>query len=134
MKLKDQKGYTGIDIAISVVVLFIFVSLISFLSYQFNSTTQEIKRKAEAIQIAVEEVERVKNGLAFSEIESLNNDEYKTLEIKTGFWETILVEDYANLKPDKTSGLVKKIKIQIQYKEKNQIQTIELSTILAKES
>lgn len=134
MKLKSQKGYTGIDIAISVVVLFIFISLISFLSYQFNSTTLEIKRKAEAIQIAVEEMERVKNGLAFSQIESLNNDEYKTQEIKTGFWETIFVEDYANLKPEKTAGLVKKIKVQIQYKGKKEIQTIELSTILTKES
>ena len=134
MKLKSQKGYTGIDIAISVVVLFIFISLISFLSYQFNSTTLEIKQKAEAIQIAVEEIERVKNGLAFSQIESLNNDEYKTQEIKTGFWETIFVEDYANLKPEKTAGLVKKIKVQIQYKGKKEIQTIELSTILTKES
>jgi len=36
-KIRSQKGYTGIDIAISVIVIFIFVSLIAMLIYNFNS-------------------------------------------------------------------------------------------------
>ena len=34
MKFYSEKGYTGVDIAISVIVIFIFVSLISFLIYK----------------------------------------------------------------------------------------------------
>ena len=34
MKLKSEKGFTGVDVAIAVVVLFIFVSLIAIMSYR----------------------------------------------------------------------------------------------------
>ena len=60
MKFYSEKGYTGVDIAISVIVIFIFVSLISFLIYRFNSSAKEVELKSEATSIAVEEIEKVK--------------------------------------------------------------------------
>lgn len=134
MEVKSEKGYTGIDIAISVIVLFIFISLIAILSYNFNSSSQEIKLKAEATQIAVEEMEQLKNELSFEEIKDIRNSEYKKEEIKTGFFETILIQDYADRNPDKVFGLVKKVTVKIQYIWKGKEQAIELSTILSKES
>lgn len=134
MKGKSEKGYTGIDIAISVVVLFIFVSLIATMSYQFNSSVNAVKLKSEAAEIAVEEIEKLKNELTFDEIKNMRNYEYANEEIKTGFFETILIQDYADVNSEKTPELVKKVTVKIQYKFKKNIQTIELSTIVSKES
>lgn len=53
MKFYSEKGYTGVDIAISVIVIFIFVSLISFLIYRFNSSAKEVELKSEATSIAL---------------------------------------------------------------------------------
>ena len=54
--MKSEKGYIGVDIAISIVVLFIFVSLIASLSYRVNSSSQEIELKSKASELAVSEI------------------------------------------------------------------------------
>ena len=45
MKFCSQKGYTGIDIAISIVVITMFISLIAVVISRFNSSANEIKYK-----------------------------------------------------------------------------------------
>lgn len=74
MNWKSEKGYTGIDIATSVVVLFIFISLIASLSYRFNRSAKEIELKAQAIDIAVSEMENKKNTLDFDKIKNIGNN------------------------------------------------------------
>lgn len=138
MKVKSEKGYTGIDIAISVVVLFIFVSIIATLSYNFNSTAKQIELESDATEIAVVEIEKMKN-LSFEDIEDIsiangNSEYFPTGETeKTGFYKTIVIEDYADINTDKTPGLVKKVTVQIKYMFKGKEQLVELSTVLSKE-
>ena len=59
--MKSEKGYTGVDIVISVIVLFIFVSIIATLSYSFNSSAKEIELKSKATEIAITQIETMKN-------------------------------------------------------------------------
>lgn len=132
MSFKNEGGYTGIDIAISVVVLFILVSAIAMLSYGFNSSAKEIEKKAEATRIAVEEIEEIKNTVSFEEVDNLNTQTQET--DTTGFFRTIVIEDYADLHENKVPGLVKKITVKIQYNFKAKEQTVELSTIVSKEN
>lgn len=136
MKMKSEKGYTGIDIAISVVVLFIFVSIIAILSYNFNSSSKEIKLKSEAIEIAIDEIETIKN-LDFDTIKDLTNQEeyIPTQEVagREGFYKTVIIEDYADSDASKVPGFVKKGIVRIQYMFKGKEQTLELSTILSAE-
>lgn len=137
IKVKNEKGYTGIDIAISIVVLFIFVSMIAFLIYNFNSSAREIELKSDAVNLAVEEAENMKN-LKFEQIQNYsivngNSNYILSEEVKTGFYKTVKIEDYADLEEDKISGIVKKITVEIKYKFKNQEQMVGLSTIIAKE-
>ena len=133
MKMKSENGFTVIDIATAIVVLFIFISLISFLSYNFNSTNKEIELKATACEIAVEQIEKMKSK-TLEELESENTDYRKQQEIETGYTREIIVQDYNDINPEKQAGIVKKVTVRIQYKHKKQIQTIELSTIISKES
>lgn len=132
MSFKNEKGYTGIDIAISVVVLFILVSLISFLSYGFNSSAKELELKSEALKIAIDEIETVKSSMTMDKINTLNTEIEETQS--EGFYRSFIIEDYANIRSGKIPGLVKKVTVKIQYKFKNKEQTVELSTLISKEN
>lgn len=134
MDLREQKGFAGSDIIISVIILFIFVSLISTMFYNFNISGKEVERRSEAVNIAVSEIEQIKiNG--FSQLINDNiSCEKKAVEGKDGYYKTITVEDYADTDTTKQKDVVKKVNVKITYKFKNQEQNVELSTILSKEN
>ena len=116
MKLKNEKGATGIDITISVIILALFIGLIVSLMYGINQSSKDIERKTQATNYAI------------SEIEKLKAEDFETLESKqtsgyiddTPYYKTIKVIDYANLEEnkgqDKEPGLVKKVTVEISYK------------------
>ncbi len=137
MNLREQKGFAGSDIIISVIILFIFVSLISTMFYNFNVSGKELERRSEAVNIAVSQIEQIKiNG--FSQLINGNDISCnkETIEGKEGYYKTITVEDYADVNTNETKqrDVVKKVNVKITYKLKNQEQNVELSTILSKES
>lgn len=123
-KIRGEKGYTGIDIAISVVVLFLFISLIAFLSYGFNSATREIELKSKAIEIALTQIEKIKG-------EPINDvQDTEIVNLPQGFSGKIRVIDYSSIDIQATSGKVKKITISITYQVKQEEQKVELSAII----
>ena len=130
--MKSEKGYTGVDIAISIVVLFIFVSLIASLSYRVNSSSQEIELKSKASELAVSEIETIKNK-TWEDITTEDPAYREMTEIEEGYARTILVQDYNDIDDTKTPDIVKRIIVQIQYNDKGKTQTVELSTLIAKE-
>ncbi len=141
MNVKSEKGYAGIDIATSVIVIFIFISVVAVLSHGFNSSMREVAIRSEATTIAVEEIENLKNELNFEEIKDISinngNSEYSKLQElpdNKGYYKRVVIEDYADKKTGKTAGLVKKATVQIQYVWNGKTQTVELSTIFAKEN
>lgn len=131
--MKSEKGYAGVDIAISIVVLFIFISLIATLSYRANSSSKEIELKSKATQMAVTEIEIIKNK-TWNDITTEDVAYRETTEVEQGYFRTIVVEDYHDIDSSKNSDIVKKITVQIQYMFKGKQETVELSTIIAKES
>ena len=141
MKKKQERGAIGVDIAIAVVTLFIFFSVIATLLYQYQSSNKEIELKSNALGIAVKEIERIKQegfetykdmnsatdtGITNKDLgeENSNND---------GFFETVKVEDYTDLPEGtgKTANLVKKVTVTISYMFKGQTQKVELNTVLS---
>ena len=62
MKLRNNKGFTGIDIAVSVVIIFIFISIVSMLVYRVNSKSREIELRGNATYLAINEIEQLKNN------------------------------------------------------------------------
>lgn len=145
MELRKQEGFTGIDISIAIIILFIFVSIIATLSYQMNSAYKEIERRGQAIEIAVEEIEKIKNdgfekyqGLyTTSAIDNEGNDLVnQEIEGKQGYTKTIIIKDYTEIagNEDKIKDAVKKATVKIAYQSKGEEQTVELSTILSKDN
>lgn len=141
MKIRSEKGFTGVDVAISVVILFIFVSIIAVLSYNYSSSAKQIELESEATYLAINEIEAMKNlgfeGIADFEKDATNKGEFKPLEEienEEGFYRKVIVEDYADINPDKTPGIVKKVTVQVTYMFKGKQQKVELSTVLSKEN
>lgn len=145
MDIRSQKGYTGIDIAISVIVITIFISLIAVLIYRFNSSSNEVQLKSKATEIAIDEIEKVKAAgfKTYEEMDQTTKEDKEgnslvnqSVEEEQGFYKTISVEDYTDTEnnEDKISNLVKRVTVTISYMVKGQEQQVSLSTILSKEN
>ena len=56
MKIRSEKGFTGIDISVAVVVAFLFITIISLLVYRVNSTSKAISLRSDATYLAINEI------------------------------------------------------------------------------
>ena len=133
MNFKSEKGATGVDITVAIIILGLFIGLIVSLIFGINEGSKDIERKTEATNYAI------------SEIEKLKAEDFATLEDKqisgyienTPYYKTIKVIDYADLEENKGEnkkrGLVKKITVEISYKSGKKEKKVQLSTVLAKE-
>lgn len=131
--MKSEKGYTGVDIAISIVVIVIFVTFIASLTSRVNSSAKEIELKSKATDIAITEIETIKNK-TWDDFITEDTAYRETSEVQEGYYRTIKVEDYHDINEAKTPDIVKRITVQIQYMFKGKQQLVELSTILSKEN
>ena len=146
MNIRKENGVTGIDISIAIVVLFIFVSLIASLIYNYNVSVKESTRKTQALDLAIDEIEKVKKN-GFSKYEKLdkNSTQYndgteiennQSIAGNEGFFKTIEITDYTDIKGNENEqkDIVKRVTVIISYKSKGESQEIELSTLLTKEN
>ena len=60
MRIKEEKGLAGIDIAISVIVITIFIAMIGNLIVNINLNAKTTERKTIATSYAVKEIEQIK--------------------------------------------------------------------------
>ena len=141
MNIKSQKGFTGADVTVAVLIVTIFAAIIATLYQNYVTTSKQIERKAQATQYAVEVIEEIKNNSSkyFTE----DNATAERIDISdneaignTGYSKTVFLEDYSTLglKEDAKVGYVKKVNVRITYKVKNKVESVELSTIISKES
>ena len=138
MDLKNNKGYTGVDISIAMIILMIFIPTVFAISYSIQKTSNEVKRKSEAISIATDILESAK-GMSFENLESMEEEEnISLLEEKyskdVSFDINIEVENYypEELNDEDRMDLVKKIKITVTYPVGNKTKSIDISTIKSK--
>ena len=137
MRIKSEKGITGIDITVSIILITLFVSLIATLMYTTNKNASTMERRTEATNYAITEIEKLK-AQTFSDLQDTNetNDFTNIMEgtNPTGYAKKITITDYANLpgKTDAVSGLVKQVTVEIAYKDGDTTQTVELSTVITK--
>ena len=152
MIVKNEKGITNIDLTVSIILITIFIALIATIMYTINANFNSIERRTEATNYAINEIESLKaknfEDLLDTPIDGTNDfvniivkegEGNTAIEKATGFSKKITIIDYSNLpenQDDDTilSGLVKKVTVEIAYKDKNRIETVELSTVIAKNS
>ena len=134
MNWKNEKGITTIDITVSIILITLFVALIAVLIYNVNQNSDSIERRAEATNYVINAIEEIKT----TNFDNLQNSEQNIGD--TGYYEKITVIDYVDLKKEEQneqdntimSGLVKKVTVEVSYKDGNTTQTVDLSTIRTK--
>ena len=146
MKLKNNKGFTGVDVAISTVILIVFVSFMAMLFYNISMSTKQIERKSKASQLAIQVIEAMKmtpfdnlndygtkTGAEEIEYQDVTQDEIKELTsqditFENGYSVAIYVEDY------NSQQIVKILGVKVSYPYvKDTIDTVEIKTLLKKE-
>lgn len=60
MDIKNNKGITGIDITVSIVILALFISLITSMFYNVSVVGKVVNRKSDATYMAVQVIEAAK--------------------------------------------------------------------------
>ena len=87
-----------------------------------------MERRAEATNYVINAIAEIKT----TNFDNLQNSEQNIGD--TGYYEKITVTDYVDLKKEDfiMSGLVKKVTVEVSYKDGDTTQTVDLSTIRTK--
>lgn len=143
LKIKTEKGITGIDIIISVIIITIFVTIIGNLVINININSKSAERKAIATSYTVSEIENIKaqgylpiyddKGIYNIEEIEEKNEEISENGIFTGYSKKVKIEDYVLAYSNKQKNLLKKIIVEISYKLGKEEKTVALSTVVVKE-
>lgn len=143
MKIKQEKGITGIDIAISVIIITIFIAIIAVLTFNIQKNNEEIKRKSEATSYAIDIIEQIKiNGFSKLPAKGTNKiegfaDGYIIGEDgkATSYYQEITVKDYSEItgNPETLPEIIKLVTVKVSYKSGNETQSVEITTDITKE-
>lgn len=145
MFLKEEEGIAGIDIAISIIIITIFIAVIGNLIVNINLSTKNVERKTIATSYAVQEIEKIKSQAYIDKYENKGIDQEDIFEEDdedifddngefTGYHKRVLIKDYVLIKDStKQPNLVKEVIVEISYKLGNKEQNVRVSTYIAKE-
>lgn len=139
MKLKDNKGLTGVDVAVSIVILLIFVSFITSLFYNLSNTSKRIEKKATATNLAIEVIEAMK-ATEFTTLAGYTADQKemtadditnltgKVLTIPNGYTVKISIKNPND--DDNMGQVIKIITSEISYTENKKVETVKIETLV----
>lgn len=141
MYIKNQRGFAGIDISISIIIITIFIAMIGNLIININLNYKDTERKTIATSYAIQEIEKIKSqGYIddYQEVGINQEDIFKEEDIVdengvfTGYHKKVLIKDYILRDNTKQKNLVKEITIEISYKLANKDKDIRILTCITK--
>ena len=146
MKLKNEKGFTLVDITVALIVLLLFMSVISVLFFNITKSSKGIERESQATYIATDIIEAYKSldyddvtittaettdpdGITISDGTEING---QTITILDGYIAKVKVENYIPAGETSTEDLVKKITVTVKYKLAAETKEVVLETTIAR--
>lgn len=151
-KLSSEKGITGIDLTISLIIITLFISIITALSANVTTSLTSKKRLEIATNCMTDIMEMI-DSIEYSKIAiSENQDENKIMDIASGSFfdgtfeseikEILQKDEYKilsvdiekeNCKPDgEEEDLLKKITVYVKYKVNNKEEVIKVTRLKPK--
>ena len=119
MNLRKEKGYVGIDLATSVIVLMLLIPTIMALVYNLNTCNQDTERKGNAINFATTILEVVK-GADFENLETqiMQKNLYKNAQNENILGDNITITEETPLGDENKRIVISKIedKKQVHYR------------------
>lgn len=163
IRIKSEKGFTGVDITVALIVILLFMSLISVLFFNITKSSKNIDRRSESIYIATEIIEsfksknyddvkitgtgdenswvELKNGkdadtlkdLVYYEVDGERITIAPNLKIEAGYTSKACIYNYVPENTVNSDDLVKVINVKVEYKVGQEIKSVELSTSIVRE-
>lgn len=143
MNLRNNRGFTGIDVSVALVIIVLFAGLVASLVYKFGIASKEIDRKSEATYLAIQVIEGIKQmdyqdiiedtagGMTVQNIESSTG---QTIENEDGYTITINVQNYKDkMQNDTLEDVMKIVKVTVEYTVETETQNVDVSTVVTKE-
>ena len=129
--LQSQKGFTGIEIAVALVILMIFVSLISTIFINVYLTFTDAQRNSVATGYATQIAETI-DKMYYAEVEESNITAIiSEMNIPNGYTISVQIDPY--VQNEYTQDLVKMVGITVSYKVGNNTKTVNIETTKSKE-
>ena len=75
MNLRNNKGYTGIDISVAMIIILIFIPTIFGIVYNLQKVRAKSEREANSINVATDVLEIAKS-IAYSDVTISENSEF----------------------------------------------------------
>ena len=138
MKIKDEKGFSGIDITVAVIIILLFMSLITTVFYNITISSKTLERKTEATYIAVDVIEKIK-ALNYDDIAVKTYDDTNIGDIIDGYNATegyslsVTIDNYKPKEVQYENDVVKTINVKVEYKIGKNIESVELNTTVVRE-
>ena len=124
MNFRNNKGFTGIDISVSVIIILILIPTVFGIVYNIQRIRVKTERQAEAVDIATNILEAVKNTTYGGVNASTYSYEGKN---KVHYNVAIEVQKMPN---ENAEDLLKKVKVTVTYPIGNETKSIDISTLI----
>ena len=129
MRVKETKGFIEVDMAVAIIAIIIFSTIIISLMYNNALQNKKIKKEALAIIYITETFENV--GIAsFDDITSDNISNFVPIEV--GRYYTVST-DVTELDQNEYEKIIKKVSISLSYKVGNKTYDVTMERLKAKE-
>lgn len=137
MCIKDDKGFTAIDIAVSIIIITIFIAVIANLIVNIDLNSKNMDRKTVATSYAVQEIEKIRSKGYVNEYDAIEAEEYEedifdSLDNFTGYHKKVSIKDYSLVDNTRQKNFVKQIIVEISYNLGGKEKNVSISTYVAK--
>ena len=126
MKIKEEKGITGVDVSVAILIVAIFTGVIMAIFYNVSLSNEAIKRNATANNIIVAIMEEIQA----ESYENITGTYATSVAIPNGYDVTIEAVKYKDIKEDNTlEDIVKLITVTVVYNVNKKPETVEVRTL-----
>ena len=127
--MKNNTGFTGVDVAIGVIIFTIFIFVVAAMFYNISTSQKRVERKAEATNIAINVIESMK-AMDFYDLEEdtslddINNQIANKIDVPNGYKVTVGVDNTTY------KDVLKILSVKVEYENGNQSEDVHLETLV----
>lgn len=133
-KLKSQKGITGADVLIALLLILTSISIMGMIYLNIKTVTRMTDAKTGATRIATNIIENAK-GEFFDKVQNFDSSsagaQQKVLNTKIPKGYVVIIST-ENVEDDE-NHIVKKVNVTVKYNKNNDSNVVELSTVIERE-
>ncbi len=137
LTIKENKGFTTMDIAIGIIVMITFVGLMTSLFYNLYMTTTAKNRNAIATNCIIDVIEEIKTKpyeqIDHNQIEQIVKQLEENDTIPKGYNVSTQLQKYNEIEGNRDKvDLIKILNVTVEYTIQEKVEKIEVSTLITK--